>query len=272
VNDAARTLAQAGAVLLGGTLRQWSALHGGDLSQVVRIVLADGRTAVVKGGPSPRTEASMLTAIAASGAPAPHVLAASDSALVLQELTTGGALAEAWRSLGKSLARLHAVRCARYGWATTYSFGPVAIENAWCDDWTDFWAARRLLVHVPHVSAPIARRVAALASDLPNRLPRQPPASLLHGDLWSGNVLASRGAVTGLIDPACYFGHGEVDIAMLGLFDRPDAAFFDAYGALEAGSEARLTIYRLWPALVHLRLFGDGYRPLVEGLLAAARV
>lgn len=266
------TLAQTGAALLGGTLRQWTALHGGDLSQVVRIVLADGRTAVVKGGPAPRTEASMLTAMADSGAPAPRVLAVSDAALVLEELAADSALAGAWGSLGEALARLHAVHGSHYGWDADYAFGPVAIENGLSGDWPEFWAARRLLVHLPHVSAPIARRLEALAADLPHRLPRRPPASLLHGDLWGGNILAAGGVVTGLIDPACYFGHGEVDIAMLGLFDRPGAAFFDAYGALEPGCEARLTLYRLWPALVHLRLFGNGYRPLVEGLLAAARV
>lgn len=272
MSGGADALAQTGAALLGGTLRQWRALHGGDLSQVVRIALADGRTAVVKGGPSPRTEASMLTAMAASLAPIPRVLAVSDAALVLEELAAGGALAGAWGSLGAALGQLHAVQGDRYGWPADYAFGRVAIENAWCDDWPEFWAARRLLVHVPHVSAPIARRLEALAADLPNRLPRRPPASLLHGDLWGGNVLAARGAVTGLIDPACYFGHGEVDIAMLGLFDQPGAAFFEAYGAPEPGCEARLTLYRLWPALVHLRLFGDGYRPLVEGLLVSARV
>ncbi len=272
MSDAARALAQAGAALLGGTLREWNVLPGGDLSQVVRIALADGRAAVVKGAPSPRTEASMLTAIAASGAAAPRVLAVSQSVLVLEPLAAGGALAGAWRSLGESLARLHAVRGGGYGWDADYAFGSVTIENAWSDDWAEFWAARRLLVHMPHVAAPIARRLEALAADLPNRLPRRPPASLLHGDLWGGNVLVAGGAVTGLIDPACYFGHGEVDIAMLGLFDRPGAAFFNAYGALEPGCEARLTIYRLWPALVHLRLFGAGYRPMVEGFLAEAGV
>jgi fructosamine-3-kinase len=120
--------------------------------------------------------------------------------------------------------------------------------------------------------ADLGRRLEALADDLPNRLPRHPPASLLHGDLWGGNVLAAGGHVSGLIDPACYFGHAEVDIAMLGLFDRPEAVFFDAYGRLEPGSQARLTIYRLWPALVHLRLFGAAYRGMVDGFLTASRV
>jgi fructosamine-3-kinase len=90
--------------------------------------------------------------------------------------------------------------------------------------------------------------------------------------MWGGNVLVAGKKVSGLIDPACYYGHVEVDLGMLTLFDRPDAAFYDAYGRLEPGLEERLTIYRLWPALVHLRLFGSGYRPMVERFLSAAGV
>jgi fructosamine-3-kinase len=93
---------------------------------------------------------------------------------------------------------------------------------------------------------------------------------LLHGDLWGGNVLAANNRVSALIDPACYYGHAEVDIAMLELFDSPSPSFFEAYGALEPGYRERLVIYRLWPALVHLRLFGDSYRALVLRLLAEA--
>jgi fructosamine-3-kinase len=69
-----------------------------------------------------------------------------------------------------------------------------------------------------------------------------------------------------LIDPACYHGDAEVDLAMPGLFDQPDAAFHEAYGLLERGHDKRTAIYRLWP---HQRLFGAGHRPMVERLLQA---
>lgn len=129
-----------------------------------------------------------------------------------------------------------------------------------------------MLAHVSDLAPDLARRIDTLAHDLPNRLPAQPRPALLHGDLWAGNILVSGCKVSGLIDPACYHGHREVDIAMLGLFDRPGAAFFEAYGPLEPGHAERLVIYRLWPALVHLRLFGTSYRPMVEGLLSAAGI
>jgi len=263
-----KTLAETGAALIGGTLRRTEALSGGSLSQIVRIALADGREAIVKNGPSPRIEAAMLKAVAASGAPAPAVLGVSDEALVLELLPNGGALHDAWASLGTALATLHLVTGERYGWAEDYAFASLAIENGWADDWPRFWAERRLLVHLARIPSSLARRVEALAADLPHRLPARPAPSLLHGDMWGGNVLVAGTRVSGLIDPACYYGHSEVDLAMLTLFDHPDAAFYDAYGPLEPGHEERLTIYRLWPALVHLRLFGSGYRGMVERFLS----
>jgi fructosamine-3-kinase len=239
------------------------------LSQVLRIALADGRAAVVKGGPDPRAEGAMLRAIGAAGAPAPNVLAVDGATLVLEALPASGRVSSAWASLGAALALLHDTTGARYGWDCDYAFGAVAIDNAWNADWPSFWAEHRLMTHVPHIPPALARRVEALARDCPSRLPAQPRASLLHGDLWGGNVLVADGVVTGLIDPACYFGHGEVDIAMLGLFDDPAPAFFQAYGTLEAGADERLLIYRLWPVLVHVRLFGMSYCSMAEALLSA---
>ncbi|MEJ2124688.1 MAG: fructosamine kinase family protein, partial [Alphaproteobacteria bacterium] len=128
----------------------------------------------------------------------------------------------------------------------------------------------RLMPHLPHVPPPLARRLETLARNLSDRLPANPPPALLHGDRWSGNILAAGHRIVGLIDPACYYGHGEVDLAMLALFGpSPGSAFYNAYGALQPGYEERRNIYQLWPALVHLRLFGSGYLSMVERLLTA---
>ncbi|MBT3070876.1 fructosamine kinase family protein [Rhodomicrobium sp. Az07] len=266
------TLGEAGAALLGGTLAAEAALGGGSLSEIVRIRLGDGREAVVKGGGLPEIEARMLRAMAAAGAPAPAVLAVGDGVLVIEALDAGGSMSRAWPQIGVALATLHAAKGKCCGWDDDYAFARVAIENRWMQNWPAFWAERRLLVNVPHVGADLAHRLQALAQSLPNRLPELAAPSLLHGDLWGGNLLVSRGGAVSFIDPACYYGHGEVDIAMLNMFDTPPRAFYDAYGPLEPGFDERQPIYRLWPALVHLRLFGSGYRGMVERLLAAAGV
>lgn len=265
-------LARHAAALLGVALAEARPMAGGDLSHCVGLRLQDGREAVAKTGPAPEAEARMLAALVAAGVPAPAVLAADGTVLVLERLPDAGGGSGAQADLGQVVARLHAATGERYGWQEDYAFGPVAIENGWSDDWPAFWAERRLLCHAGHLPTALVRRIERLAADLPNRLPRRPRPSLLHGDLWGGNVLVAGDRVAGLIDPACYHGHAEVDLAMLGLFGRPGPAFREAYGPPEPGVAERRPIYVLWPALVHLRLFGAGYRGMVEGFLEAAGV
>lgn len=83
----------------------------------------------------------------------------------------------------------------------------------------------------------------------------------------SGNILVADGGLAAFIDPACYYGHAEVDLAMLTLFDSPPRDFWAAYGPLKPGSDARRPVYQLFPALVHLRLFGASYAATVDRLL-----
>ncbi|MEN3792532.1 fructosamine kinase family protein [Fulvimarina sp. MAC3] len=260
-------LAQEGARLLGATLAGSRSLGGGSLSQLMSIDLEDGRSVIVKGGPSPEAEAAMLEAIAASGAPAPHVLGVSETAFVMEIMPEGGHLSSAWASVGAAVRTLHAATGKRYGWNCDFAFGAVEIRNDWSEDWPRFWSENRLLNTCPHVPGPMARRLERLSKTIADRLPARPKASLLHGDLWSGNVLVSGSEISALIDPACYYGHSEVDLAMLHLFGSPSDTFYAAYGELEPGHEERRAIYTLWPVLVHLRLFGSGYRGHTERLL-----
>jgi len=259
--------------LLGRTLRRAVPLHGGDLSEVVRIELGDGSTAVLKRGGTARAEAAMLAAIRAAGAPAPEVLAVADDLLVLEDLGPDDGPARAWAGLGRALAALHAAAGDRYGWDRDHAFGPVPIPNEWSGDWPAFWRERRLLPSLGHIPADLARGVERLAARLEDLLPARPKPSLLHGDLWTGNVMARGHEVTGLIDPACYYGHAEVDTAMLTLFGSPRPEFWDSYGAPSPGADRaadlRRAVYQLWPALAHVRLFGAGYHGLAARLLAA---
>lgn len=262
------SLADRAATLLGVPVLGAAALSGGDLSAVHRLRLADGGSVIAKQGPLVSEEAEMLVAIAARGAPAPTVLAVGEDLLLIAEMPNDGHLGTSWGNLATVLETLHAASGRAYGWPADYAFGRVAIPNGTTDDWPSFWAERRLRTHLPHVPAPLARRLDRLADRLPDLLPRHPAPALLHGDLWGGNVLTSGGGVTALIDPARYHGDREVDAAMLTLFDAPPARFFDAL-ALSPGWQKRQPIYRLWPLLVHLRLFDSSYIGAVEAALAA---
>lgn len=254
------------AALAGQPVSQLERLHGGDLSDVWRATLNDGTTLVAKTGPRVDTEARMLGALRHAGAPAPCVLGEGDGLVLLEDLPEGPASDAAWAGLGRVLRHLHTTTGPIYGWTEDYAFGPVGIPNAARETWPTFWAENRLMAAPEALPVDIARRVEALAQRLPDLLPTTPPAALLHGDLWSGNVHMS-GDCAYLIDPACYYGDAEVDLAMLALFGAPPRAFDESYGALEPGYEQRRPLYQLWPALVHLRLFGAGYRGMVNRLL-----
>ncbi len=253
---------------IGARPARQARLSGGDLSQVLRVDTADGRRIVAKAGPLVAVEARMLAAMAETGAPVPRVLALEGRVMLIEALEETAPMPAGWAALGRGLARLHRAPeggGAGYGWEEDYAFGPLPIANAPLEDWPGFWAARRLLA--TDAPADLRARLETLARRLPDLLPARPAPALLHGDMWTGNALFA-GDAAWLIDPACYRGHHEVDLAMLTLFARPPETFWRAYGRLDPGSQARRALYQLWPALVHLHLFGTGYRGMVEGLLA----
>lgn len=269
------SVANEAAFLIGKPLVTEERLHGGDISQVTRLWLEDGSHAVAKNSPFPEIEADMLAAISQSGAPAPMVYATNENLLVMEWLRNRDVLHHAWDDLGKVIALLHSTEGALYGWPKDYSIGGIPMVNKWMRSWPDFWGEYRLRPHLEYISPDLVDRLEELIEDLPQRLPMTPRAVLLHGDLWDGNILVDDGRISGLIDPCCYFGDAEVDMAMINLFDRASGSFYEAYETyhpLIPGYKERLNIYKLWPALIHLRLFGDGYRPLVTHLLKAVGV
>jgi fructosamine-3-kinase len=105
---------------------------------------------------------------------------------------------------------------------------------------------------------------------LPGLFPKEKPR-LVHGDLWSGNYLIDQDSNPVLIDPAAYFGHREVDIAMTRLFGGFDEAFYKSYNEvfpLETGWKDRIDLYNLYPLLIHVNLFGSGYVQQVKRIIA----
>ncbi|WP_095590583.1 fructosamine kinase family protein [Actibacterium ureilyticum] len=256
------------AALTGQPVTDLTPLHGGDLSPVLCATLADGTRVVAKTGPLVGVEARMLHSMHAAGCTVPRLIGCDADLLVMDHILEVPASGTGWAALGQNLRRLHARTGDGYGWGDDYAFGPAPIPGGMMTDWPAFWGERRLLAFADALPADIAHRVEGLCARLPDILPHRPPAALLHGDLWTGNVIFTDGGAY-LIDPACCHGDPEVDLAMLHLFGTPPAAFHDAYGPLAPGWQDRRPAYALWPALVHLRLFGASYRGLVTGCLSA---
>lgn len=177
--------------------------------------------------------------------------------------------------LGRQVARLHQVTGQRFGLELDNFIGKLPQANDWSDDWVTFYISRRLRPQLI-----LARNANLLStSELPdessmskliNELCAEVRPSLLHGDLWSGNYLIAHDGTPFLIDPAVYYGHHEVDLAMSRLFGGFGNAFYQAYYEVipEApGAKERNEIYQLYYLLVHLNLFGAAYLPAVLGIM-----
>jgi fructosamine-3-kinase len=258
---------------------------GGDINEGWRVSLANGRDAFVKTRPDAgegeyEREAAALRWLAEPAAlQVPQVLDVGDDYLALEWIEHGSLSEAGAEELGRGLARLHAASAPCFGdpglgrMGASATIGSLRLPNEPADDWPSFYAQRRLLpalaaarsrgaISSTGVSAveAVCERIAELCG------PPEPPARL-HGDLWTGNVLAAADGRPWLIDPTAYGGHREVDLAMLRLFGAPSDRIFDAYEQerpLAEGWQARVQLYQLLPLLVHAVLFGGSYGAAAE--------
>jgi fructosamine-3-kinase len=177
-----------------------------------------------------------------------------------------------WTELGHSLARLHTHTAPIFGLSQNNFIGTLIQNNEPHQDWITFFVEKRLKAQAGlayyngRLSKTILEKFENLYANLPNILPANKP-SLLHGDLWSGNVLVGNDGKAWLIDPAVYYGCREAELAFTKLFGGFDPEFYHAYeevAPLQPGFEQRVEIYNLYPLLVHVNLFGAGYVPGVE--------
>lgn len=181
----------------------------------------------------------------------------------------------AQRALGTQLARMHKTTSSEFGFDYDNYIGSLPQVNSNTETWTDFYIRHRI---GPMLQMALSKKLVnkadihgfeLLFKRLEELFPQEPPA-LVHGDLWSGNYMISSSEVPVLVDPAQYFGHREMDLAMSALFGGFEASFYDGYQdefPLEAGWEDRLGLWQLYPLLVHLNLFGTVYLPQIRHAL-----
>lgn len=189
------------------------------------------------------------------------------SYLVLEFIEPGSKNVNFWTSLGSRLANLHQTTSAEFGLAYNNFIGPLPQLNTFKSNWVDFFIQNRLLPQINIgkekgiIDFTLEGKFQKLFSKLPDLLKSEKP-SLLHGDLWSGNMFPDSQEFPVLVDPAVYFGHREVEIGMTKLFGGFDKKFSEAYQfefPLEKGFEERFDLYNLYPLLVHANLFGPSY-------------
>lgn len=179
-------------------------------------------------------------------------------------------------ALGHALANMHAVTADQHGWDRDNTIGDTHQVNPWGCDWVAFYREHRLRFQLDLArrngfggrlqdrGEALAERLGAFFSDY------TPLPSLLHGDLWSGNVAFDGSGAPVLYDPAVYFGDRESDLAMSELFGRLPAAAYSAYEAvwpLDAGYPVRRELYQLYHILNHANLFGGPYAREAEGMI-----
>ena len=215
-------------------------------------------------------EAEGLRALRGAGARAPEPIGhgvAGGQAYLLMECLKLDARGD-FAALGTMLAAMHRSQSDRYGWPRDNYIGATPQENAPCAGWAEFWRQRRLEPQLALAS----RNGYQLEAPPVWRLleDHAPAASLVHGDLWSGNAGFLAGGAPVLFDPAVYYGDREADLAMTELFGGFPEEFYAAYSEawpLDEGYELRKLLYRLYHLLNHLNLFGGGYLVQVRATL-----
>lgn len=205
----------------------------------------------------------------------PEVVFCGRNLLILEFIERGRESKSFWNDLGHRLADIHKLTATSFGLNNKNYIGSLEQENGWYSNWPEFFAERRLL--------PLAYRalssgrleekgvelIEKLSKKIKDLLNHENP-SLLHGDLWSGNVMADLSEAPVLVDPAVYYGNREIEIAFTTLFGGFDSSFYESYQEsfpLEKNFEKRIDLYNLYPLLVHANLFGGGYSNSVMTIL-----
>lgn len=256
-------------------------LHGGSIAGVYLVRLEDQQQVVAKTNLPGRggdllLEAQMLTFLRThTTLPVPAVILVTPDLLVMDYLPGESVFGNLEQQHAAELvAALHQHTAPDFGFPYDTLIGGLPQPNPPTARWIPFFRDHRLLY-----MADLARREGKLPAALYNRLerlaanldslliePAQP--ALLHGDLWTTNMLAQADKMTGFLDPALYYGHPEIELAFTTLFGTFNGRFFARYreiNPLEPGFvEVRRDLYNLYPLLVHVRLFGSSYLPPIE--------
>jgi protein-ribulosamine 3-kinase len=187
--------------------------------------------------------------------------------LLLEWINAGHRDEGFWKLFGKNLAKLHLYSDENFGFHEDNYMGSLPQQNTFTQNWTEFFINYRLS---PQINLAVKNHLLStehvaqfenLYKKIPSIFAEEKP-SLLHGDLWSGNFMCNEQSEPVLIDPAVYFGHRSMDLAMTTLFGGFDKLFYESYHyyyPFPANYREQWQICNLYPLLIHLNLFGKSY-------------
>ncbi|MCC5921487.1 MAG: fructosamine kinase family protein [Cyclobacteriaceae bacterium] len=199
----------------------------------------------------------------------------SKNFLICEYIDSGIANQDYWMKLGESIADLHYHQSELFGLEFDNYIGLLPQVNDQKKEWPDFYIEKRIHIQLSlalynqRITKAYYEEVKALYPKMKEILPKS-PVSLLHGDLWSGNVMPDTEGNPVIFDPAPYYGSREVEIAFTELFGGFDDIFYAQYTRrypLAEGYENRKALYQLYPLLVHLNLFGESYKSGIDRII-----
>ncbi len=268
-------------------------VEGGCINGAKRIELEDGSRFFVKSRPDApegffEAEIEGLEALEKTGViRSPRVIGSgggvgsddpgSPPFLILEWIESAAPASDHFSKLGNALAALHRTTADQFGFESDNYIGATPQVNPWKASWPEFFVEARigfmlkLLERKGYATAELRAGADKLLARIDDLLGgREIRPSLIHGDLWSGNIMSDESGAPVLIDPAVHYADREADIAMTELFGRFAPEFYGAYKEsfpLDDGYEERRDIYNLYHLMNHLYLFGLSYMPGVMGVL-----
>ncbi|MEX2131839.1 MAG: fructosamine kinase family protein [Pseudohongiellaceae bacterium] len=262
-----------------GQIVNTRSVGGGCINDSMQLETSGGQTVFLKqhAAAPPRffqSEAAGLQAMESIGSlPVPAVIHADNDFLLLENLGRGLPGGDYWESLGRGLAAMHARVFPAFGFDMNNYCGLTPQNNPLTADGFTFFSEHRLLalgrLAGEQLSARDFRQLETIAVNLDHWIPEQ-PAVLIHGDLWSGNVHCNARGQPALLDPACYYGWPEADLAMTLLFGGFGPGFYSSYeeaSGIDRNWRERVPLYNLYHLLNHLHLFGGAYLDDVQAVL-----
>lgn len=257
-------------------------LGGGDINEVFLITTTTGDQMVVKLN-DPKAFPNMFqaekkgleTLSATNTVEIPKVIDVGEtgdqSYLLLEYKPRGKPGGNFWETFGSQLADLHKITSAQFGFSEDNYIGSLPQQNATTTDAAKFYVTQRIqpqlkLAQQQNFDLGISKY---FLRNISENIPDEPPA-LIHGDLWNGNLLITAEGSACLIDPAVAYAPREMDLAMMKLFGGFDPKFFRTYEEefpLERGFNERVPLWQLYYLLVHLNIFGTGYKNQVLNIV-----